>query len=806
MPESHLRMRIDLRELHFSLPHIACGQCSLNLQQGRNPGMSASLAIQQRDTDTLRGIGVDADPSQIPTGANMDRVVTDVNISDATEYRALQQVHQARADLMEFPSEDAYQKYHRMFDEHWELVIDLTGYRWIIHEYAIASKENQTLVEFLKRVLSYEGRYGEDRIIGDSFKAIPVTRKKSLILQKITTTRKYLAPGALIVAFIRFLIKLRKKLDARATLIYGRNLRTWRTLGYGTPEARSYRNLEKRSVVTDFSHPDFRKPGYMIFFAISLAFFFSIPTSCLRQILDVDRRRFPASGISETRWRKFLQTRLEDWSNSNLLNIDGHTWTLPGNRYDSRAPFSRLYFRATVAFIAIPGIDDQSRALVLLSALLSIGSVLMGQYLIRIHESQASSNAQTGLSYFRNVGSTKVLAVLLSLPMILISWAFITFVIAFVIFSIRGNDGSPEAGSLPLFTRLIVLIATGTLACLLVAIIIVFHQVWKVTSTSQTPLKRSILARVFKANVLESPPLLPLSQMPTPTQLEASIPAPRPTFTPLYPESNARHANVRQPTRSSSQDSEVPNRFVPIYPTYQSPFYSSGNTMLTDSTAFAYTPRVVLHNRMPVDPNIEPHSYMHGPSPVMGTHPPYFAPQTPIFPQGFVPTGAPFPLNMPPGAMPVGTPNWNAESAPEDFPSWIPPSQPVGAFLTPLPSSSSQLRTPGRSASGIHRNVSFADPIDNTNSVATGLHAKNGDIDVQTYERNETIDPTSSDSDSATAQEDVWQENPGLTSPTISLMARILSSPSSSVVSLPPRPAESFQDLFLRSISSDVDP
>lgn len=146
-------------------------------------------------------------------------------------------------------------------------------------------------------------------------------------------------------------IKLTLESDENDSIMYGRSLRVWyfaavacaigcffgcfhitspdrpffpsaadrRTLGYGTPEARSYRNLEKRSVVTDFSHPDFRKIQFRVFFAISLALFFSIPTSCLRQILDVDRRRFPASGISETRWRKFLQTRLEDWSQSNLL-------------------------------------------------------------------------------------------------------------------------------------------------------------------------------------------------------------------------------------------------------------------------------------------------------------------------------------------------------------------------------------------------------------------------------------------------------------------------------------------------------
>ncbi|KZT31226.1 hypothetical protein SISSUDRAFT_1038593 [Sistotremastrum suecicum HHB10207 ss-3] len=233
-------------------------------------------------------------------------------------------------------------------------------------------------------------------------------------------------------------------------------------LGYGTPQARSLRNLEKRSEVADFSHPHFRSTPYMIFFALSFAFFFGIPTSCLRQIIDVDRRRFDGGGINETRWRRFLQLQLKGWSDSNLLS----------NR----------------CIYAVPGIDNASRSITLLSALLSIGSVLMGQYHIRIQEPRSSSTAQTGLDYLQNVGSSPILAIFLSLPLIFISWSFVLFVVAFIIYALRGNDGNSI--SLPLSTKLIVTIAAGTLALLLAVIIFLFRAAW---------------------NPIQQPPLLPIT-------------------------------------------------------------------------------------------------------------------------------------------------------------------------------------------------------------------------------------------------------------------------------------------------------
>lgn len=53
--------------------------------------------------------------------------------------------------------------------------------------------------------------------------------------------------------------------------------------------------------------------------------------------------------------------------------------------------------RATVAFIAVPGIDDAARILGLLSILLSIGSVLVGVFFVWHHQPQINTSGDIGV-------------------------------------------------------------------------------------------------------------------------------------------------------------------------------------------------------------------------------------------------------------------------------------------------------------------------------------------------------------------------------------------------------------------------
>ncbi|KZT31700.1 hypothetical protein SISSUDRAFT_1123735, partial [Sistotremastrum suecicum HHB10207 ss-3] len=395
-------------------------------------------------------------------GHRRDRVVTTVNTYDPVEYQKLQSRYRdVDPKSFTFPDDDEYRKYQSDFNRTWELLIDHDNYQWIDHKHAVAGRFNQNLSDFLNAVKAYEGRFelafemrerywrflqnhpcdhqlppGSRRHIYD----VLMWCKADQTLFSTSTSSFTTDQAKDLLDISRELSDPETRLAEENGIYYASSLEVWFTaavaatiaadriaLGYATPQARSLRNLEKRSEVADFSHPHFRATPYIIFFAISFALFFSIPTSCLRQIIDVDRRRFEGGGINETRWRRFLQSQLKGWSDSNLL--------------------ATVMIAATVAFIAVPGIDNASRSITLLSALLSIGSVLMGQYHIRIHEPRSSSTAQTGLDYLQNVGSSPILAIFLSLPLIFISWAFVLFVVAFIVYAVRGNDA---AGTLAL--------------------------------------------------------------------------------------------------------------------------------------------------------------------------------------------------------------------------------------------------------------------------------------------------------------------------------------------------------------------
>lgn len=87
---------------------------------------------------------------------------------------------------------------------------------------------------------------------------------------------------------------------------------------YGRPSARAFREKERQNELTHLSDLALHGSSYTIFFIFSSILLFGTPTSYLRRIMDVDRRRFD-SGVNQTRWRLFLQGLLKDWTDSNLL-------------------------------------------------------------------------------------------------------------------------------------------------------------------------------------------------------------------------------------------------------------------------------------------------------------------------------------------------------------------------------------------------------------------------------------------------------------------------------------------------------
>ncbi|KZT32459.1 hypothetical protein SISSUDRAFT_537193 [Sistotremastrum suecicum HHB10207 ss-3] len=265
-----------------------------------------------------------------------DRVLTTVNITDPDEFRTLQRRHRDAGDVFDFPSDGRFTPYLGAFNSDWEITVDHTGYRWIDHAHAFAGEIDQTLTSFLDSVIRFEGKADE---------ALEMRERYWAFLQNVLTW--CLADQTLFAtstaSFTREqaqqLLDILKSLPEPNTRPVEENMRSyaiclriWYTsaiartiaadrmsLRYGQPEARIFRELEKHSEITQFSDPAFNGLGFAIFFAVSFVLFFGIPASCLRQIMDVNRRRFSGGGVNETRWRSFLQSRLKDWSDSNLL-------------------------------------------------------------------------------------------------------------------------------------------------------------------------------------------------------------------------------------------------------------------------------------------------------------------------------------------------------------------------------------------------------------------------------------------------------------------------------------------------------
>ncbi|KZS88829.1 hypothetical protein SISNIDRAFT_489856 [Sistotremastrum niveocremeum HHB9708] len=440
-----------------------------------------------------------------------------VDVMDRLAYRELQDYHRSCLDEYEFPKDAEYEGYEEAFRTDWELFVNIGGHQWINHIHEMGSDYRQPLSEFLDEVKENDGKTVPDLELRKRYwnflqkypchHDLPENAERHVedvlswcladqVLFGTITPSFSEEKSQRLLEILKSLPELPERIFPDEKWASARAIRVWYisaiagtitsdriATGYGTAEARAFRDAAKLTNVTEFTYEDLESSGDWMFFVVSYAIFFGIPISRLKQIMDVGQRELQTGGITEARWRSFLESRLKDWSDSNLL--------------------ATVMIAATVAFIAVPGIDDISRTLVLLSALMSIGSVLMGQYLVRIHEPHASSTAQTGVYYFQNVGSHERLAILLSLPMILISWSFVTFITAFVVFASRGEDGSSL--SLPRHTTYAVAISTGILAVLLLGIVRVFRGVWKVTNEAP---RRSVLSRISE-KLLEKTSLLP---------------------------------------------------------------------------------------------------------------------------------------------------------------------------------------------------------------------------------------------------------------------------------------------------------
>ncbi|KAE9398359.1 hypothetical protein BT96DRAFT_976481 [Gymnopus androsaceus JB14] len=114
------------------------------------------------------------------------------------------------------------------------------------------------------------------------------------------------------------------------------------------------------------------------------------------------------------------------------------SWTAFLARYDQELTVSNLgstvLLSSSSAFLAVPGIDNFTRIVTLISIILTLGSVMTGLYL----------QWQTGKVRFKDIDVNKrALALVFSIPFAALVWSIILFTASVIMYSVLGTLNSP---------------------------------------------------------------------------------------------------------------------------------------------------------------------------------------------------------------------------------------------------------------------------------------------------------------------------------------------------------------------------
>ncbi|KAG8788498.1 hypothetical protein FRC12_014499 [Ceratobasidium sp. 428] len=243
------------------------------------------------------------------------------------------------------------------------------------------------------------------------------------------------------------------------------DIKTW----YCSSVMRTIIEIRKRAQSDDLLiHLPFNSPVEWTVWHIAGILGFGSPFGYLKRINNVDRTVIQ-DGINTIRWRSFLKELCKEWKDSNLL--------------------ATVLVSGTVALLAIPGLNGLAQIAGLLSALCALSSVLSGTLLVLNHQSRVESSSKAAFVYFkraklRGLGTTRPLAVILSLPVSLMLWGMFWFVFAVAACAVEsGLPGISDAYMLS--TRIILLSCVLAFVALGVFAIIFLHNIWG--SSGSTP-------------------------------------------------------------------------------------------------------------------------------------------------------------------------------------------------------------------------------------------------------------------------------------------------------------------------------
>ncbi|KDQ13250.1 hypothetical protein BOTBODRAFT_175848 [Botryobasidium botryosum FD-172 SS1] len=192
-----------------------------------------------------------------------------------------------------------------------------------------------------------------------------------------------------------------------------------------------------------------------IFVLCTMAIFFGVPFSYMQHVQVVLKGQ---SGIIQTKlWREYIQKMVKEWSDFNLV--------------------ATVLLSATVAFLAVPGLDDLTRISCLISVLCALGSVTVGLYLVWRHQTRNREIAR----YFSRVKSdygVRAVAMLLSVPLVLLIWAILTFAFSIVYFSFQGYEQTQGQQRLSTATGKAVVGATAVIGAACLVVLVMFWHIW----------------------------------------------------------------------------------------------------------------------------------------------------------------------------------------------------------------------------------------------------------------------------------------------------------------------------------------
>lgn len=169
-----------------------------------------------------------------------------------------------------------------------------------------------------------------------------------------------------------------------------------------------------------------------LFMTVSL---WSVPSSYLNHVRSAIAYRGRLSAV-QNRWEAYISKLVKEWNDFNLV--------------------ATVLLSATVSFLSVPGLDEISSLFCMTSVLLSLGSLVIGVFCVWKHQSNIRAN--DSFRYMHNAQNSifglRGLAILLSLPLVLLIWAIICFACAVVVYAFRQLPEGEEdplrgTGSLP---------------------------------------------------------------------------------------------------------------------------------------------------------------------------------------------------------------------------------------------------------------------------------------------------------------------------------------------------------------------